>query len=1015
MKWFFERVWLYFCVTAAISVTSVSAVEPLDPADKYTLPNVPTDLQIPPNVTLISGGLPTSHSGSGTMLDGQWFLSHGHYPGPNDANTPPFPGKEIVVNGVTYYSSPFTDENDPRAPKIYENQAILVKLADINGDPVTIPGVQTPLPMPYPLRGMIATVGGFGDVNDGERGQLRWGKRTVDYNSGRLAATGLTSVTSDTSFYPKYAANLESGDSGSGHFARDGWDWRYLGPFEGQDIALRYQAQVAQDIPGFVISGNSATPTATATWTATTTGDWATGTNWQAGSTPTASDTVWIDQASISQVNSGVAHAGDLFIGSAFPSSSYAQVTVQGGDLEVADTIYLAADAQTRGDAVLSSGSVTAQRTYVGYRGEAVYFQSGGSHTVEGLFVVGKAPGSSGAYAISGAQAQLKALGIVVGAEPGSTGTFTVINAESVHTPLLTVGHSGDGTFIQAGGQVTTDDLWVGLDPSSDGSYTLTGGSLDVGYLHVGGDRADSLGTRGQGLFTYSGGELSITKDLKVSPDGTFIVDGRTLTMHSEARILQEVDGHNSVIDFNNTAGKLSFLDSSTVDLAGAKFIGAGNATLELRADALVYTNGADSDTALFGQATPHFAHVKGTTMTVGNSEGFITKGIIEDQVVVQGGGAIDTLPGEALELKSGLTMLPLASVDLGDGWLLVLPVHGPSTIYGDGFSSAGVSVIGGTLYASGTLSTGVILLDSDSTLGITSGSSSLTVNAPVIITQDATIDILTGDSITLLKGVDASQATSGSIIDLGSGALSVPNGTTSKIGANTLFYAGLVAIQAGGKLEAAGTLDTGYLSNGGELSVGIGTVESLMIDGDLASLSTASINIDLAGTSTGSYDTLQFNGNAVLDGNLVIESLFTPSMGDAFLVISAGGELSGEFDIVFGVNDVDGITMGLVYDYGLETVTIKANLEGDLNGDGFVGILDLGIVQDTNHWNMEVTAADLLSGDADGDGFVGINDLNIVLGNWNAGTPPISLPNVPEPASLALLGLGGLAAIRRR
>ena len=56
------------------------------------------------------------------------------------------------------------------------------------------------------------------------------------------------------------------------------------------------------------------------------------------------------------------------------------------------------------------------------------------------------------------------------------------------------------------------------------------------------------------------------------------------------------------------------------------------------------------------------------------------------------------------------------------------------------------------------------------------------------------------------------------------------------------------------------------------------------------------------------------------------------------------------------------------------------------------------------------------IPGDINGDGFVGIEDLNIVLGNWNAGTPPTSgAPTIPEPASMALLGLGGLAMLRRR
>ncbi|MBL4689554.1 MAG: PEP-CTERM sorting domain-containing protein [Nannocystaceae bacterium] len=56
------------------------------------------------------------------------------------------------------------------------------------------------------------------------------------------------------------------------------------------------------------------------------------------------------------------------------------------------------------------------------------------------------------------------------------------------------------------------------------------------------------------------------------------------------------------------------------------------------------------------------------------------------------------------------------------------------------------------------------------------------------------------------------------------------------------------------------------------------------------------------------------------------------------------------------------------------------------------------------------------LAGDINGDGFVGIADLNIVLGTWNNGTlPPAGNATIPEPASMALLGLGGLTLLKRR
>ncbi len=130
-----------------------------------------------------------------------------------------------------------------------------------------------------------------------------------------------------------------------------------------------------------------------------------------------------------------------------------------------------------------------------------------------------------------------------------------------------------------------------------------------------------------------------------------------------------------------------------------------------------------------------------------------------------------------------------------------------------------------------------------------------------------------------------------------------------------------------------------------------------------------------------------QFSGVGVLDANLGSgDGTFTGNLANLDLSAIAGDQF---------------VTIGG-----------PTALVGDLDGDGFVGINDLNIV--LGAWNQNVPPANPLA-DPSGDGFVGIDDLNTVLGNWNAGTPPTGGAAVPEPATLALLGLGGVAVLRRR
>jgi PEP-CTERM motif len=192
-------------------------------------------------------------------------------------------------------------------------------------------------------------------------------------------------------------------------------------------------------------------------------------------------------------------------------------------------------------------------------------------------------------------------------------------------------------------------------------------------------------------------------------------------------------------------------------------------------------------------------------------------------------------------------------------------------------------------------------------------------------------------------------------------------------------------------------TIDFGTLALGGTVNSAFDlfNIESTL--GFTADLDLDSI-IGAGDTGTLGNNLATFAGLAANGSNAFMASFDTSVLGTFSATYTLN--LSDE-DIAGATNQI--LTLQLLGE-------VAGALTGDLDGDGFVGINDLNIV--LSNWNQNVPPANPQA-DPSGDGFVGIDDLNTVLGNWNAGTPPGGAA-VPEPGTIALLGLGTVALLRR-
>jgi len=157
---------------------------------------------------------------------------------------------------------------------------------------------------------------------------------------------------------------------------------------------------------------------------------------------------------------------------------------------------------------------------------------------------------------------------------------------------------------------------------------------------------------------------------------------------------------------------------------------------------------------------------------------------------------------------------------------------------------------------------------------------------------------------------------------------------------------------------------------------------------------------------------TTDTNKSNYLDASGVIAYVTIDTAGTA-IGESYPLRLSGVATGIFGSPGVDTAFAGVpaaITNGRIDIVSEPAPVAGDANLDGVVDAADYITVKQ----NFGMTGAQWLDGDFCGDHQVNWTDLQILMTNFGtrSGTTPAT---TPEPATLGLLALGGLALLRRK
>ncbi len=433
-----------------------------------------------------------------------------------------------------------------------------------------------------------------------------------------------------------------------------------------------------------------------------------------------------------------------------------------------------------------------------------------------------------------------------------NTGTLTVNAGSTFIAPALA---QISGTTLSGGTWVLSGnvDLNSGVSiATNDATLTLSGGTIESGSTNA----LASLATNAKALTLAGGanfttaGNFSNTGSLTVNSGSTFTVTG-TLTQYK----------------------------STTNELEGGTFVVGGTLAGAFGA------NGIETDASnltMEGSGT-----LKNTTSGA-NANG------LENFNTIASTGSFTLADDADFTAAANFTNSGKLTVDAGS----TFGVTGTLTNLSSGTLTGGTYTIAGTLQlasGNGGITTNAATVTLEGTAakildGTSNALSSLANNSGTLTLASAATLVTANSTFTNSGTVDVEKGTT---LEAGTSAkeeYSQTGGTTTVDG--TLAAGGTTGVSVtGGTLLGAGSVKAN-VSNGATISAGdSGKAGLLTITGTYTQLSSATLNVNIGGTTVGTeYSQLKISGTASLGGTLAVTLInsFTPTIGQTFTILTA-------------------------------------------------------------------------------------------------------------------------------